>query len=352
MGDPASNETLLILQNEFVDLIRLQVYPVIIETLLFGLHMTLAMYLLWRRWTQRNSISLKTYVPLVAFAMTAMLSARWAIDAYYLLASALNSYSRVVVLLDPDLTNPELQYGRGVDIARNALTCGILLLGDCVVLWRAYALFGRPKWLLVLSISVQLGVASVYLWFSFGTISLFALVVAVVPDSLATSLIAYRTWSHWKDIREFSEHSGTRQSVAIMLVVIESGFLYLILTVCLVICIMLDGAASIWARYMLNPLFAMYPVVVVLLVATRRDFLERSVNTTSPTSLPWAVEISFRERNDGDLRSCGGPAAGRHRSSLSCSVTTQNMITHAKDDLKDPSIPPSSGRDGSLIPSP
>ncbi|KZV74658.1 hypothetical protein PENSPDRAFT_186365 [Peniophora sp. CONT] len=120
----------------------------------------------------------------------------------------------------------------------------------------------------------------------------------------STGSIAYRAWIHWRDVREFLHHSTTtRRTIATMGIIIESGVTYLGLLVWY-------GAITWWGsprsavvytcRFYSVPLIAMYPTLVVILVASRRSVLEGSTGSTLAAHVE---EIRFTP-NLADKRGC------------------------------------------------
>ncbi|KZV74661.1 hypothetical protein PENSPDRAFT_732200 [Peniophora sp. CONT] len=114
---------------------------------------------------------------------------------------------------------------------------------------------------------------------------------------VSTTLIAYRAWVHWREVRESIYRSVSRPSLAALAIIIESGVAYLALLVWY-------GSISWWGnpysavvytcRFYSVPLIAMYPTLVIIVVTSHRSVLERSigVHSAGQHSLSW-FRISF-----------------------------------------------------------
>ncbi|VDB85068.1 unnamed protein product [Peniophora sp. CBMAI 1063] len=135
--------------------------------------------------------------------------------------------------------------------------------------------------------------------------------VNAAPNLIATLMVSYKAWSHWKLVRVFSSQSGTSYSLAILLIVIESGLAYAGLTISYVIVLAFNNVATIWLTYIFTPLIAMYPALVIVLVATRRNLLERSIQAAStPSNMHRDIQHRPWVHDNADRKAAQCPACG------------------------------------------
>ncbi|KZV68548.1 hypothetical protein PENSPDRAFT_753999 [Peniophora sp. CONT] len=212
------------------------------------------------------------FMVFITMAMFLMFTLYWLINVYILWAETYNAWWGT----DPD----DQQVSDVVNVLGNLqfLTRALMLiLGDAVSLWRAYAILGRPRWLYILSTFIVS--AEVALWIAIAVefikakisldsnilLTAVAVFIAAFVQLLSTLMIGYKTWLHWSDVREFVGPSNVRRSLAVLTVVIESGVA------------LHSGSQS-------ETLQAMYPTVVIVLVSARLAILERSINSAAAQS--------------------------------------------------------------------
>ncbi|VDB85064.1 unnamed protein product [Peniophora sp. CBMAI 1063] len=272
-------------QSDCATVIWGHVYPFVVETMLFTFELVLAGNIVWKHRTNlktasRHDICLVS----VTVAMLGLLSAYWAVDMYKLLG-----------LATPTLND------HGVALAHLVIAYSIFLLGDCIVLWRAYVLYGRPRWLRITTIVLAVVFTGQYSAFAALQLPLLGRIANIGPNLIATLLIAYKTWAHWRDVRRFS---GDSDALAILLVIIESGFFYSVMPILeAVLALVISAATAHWFACILTPLFAMYPTLVVVLVRTRRTMLERSaIASCAAETMQWEVHVPDSERGREDSR--------------------------------------------------
>ncbi|KAJ3763412.1 hypothetical protein EV360DRAFT_66310 [Lentinula raphanica] len=109
------------------------------------------------------------------------------------------------------------------------------LIGDSVVVWRACALWGYSKKVMLLPTLLLSAAAGLHDWeYILGEpevcynsyIGTFFLSIAI--NLLATSLIATKAWMHHRFLRSASVKKSTRV-LKIMILLVESGFIYLVI---------------------------------------------------------------------------------------------------------------------------
>ncbi|VDB90267.1 unnamed protein product [Peniophora sp. CBMAI 1063] len=298
------------------------VYPALVETALYVVHATLTAYFTYHRWINRKKTPFADVWLYVAFAMFAALSVYWAIEDVYglrVLTITIIQSIDAQVGIGPTST-AEMSVDQQITVSTGIAVLVIFTIGDFVALWRAYVIYGRPRWLriawVVLMVTIILLQAAVAIYLGirenpllgFTYISIVGILATLLPQLLATSLIARKTWLHWKDVREFAHHSGTQVSLAVLLVVTETGLVYLIIYIIYV---------AIWIKQLtvsgpVNYHFfifiaAMYPVTVLLLVSARKSVLERSIELVSTRDVmrfagPGLVSRTQRSHSDAEGR--------------------------------------------------
>ncbi|KAI0030042.1 hypothetical protein K488DRAFT_72496 [Vararia minispora EC-137] len=202
-----------------------------------------------------------------------------------------------------------------------------VLLGDSIALWRAYAIWGNPRWMLVLSCSLNFAMLGLHIFNAvvFVTLNLpdapgnlrylgnvdghGGTVICAVTMSwtafcnvLATALIAYKAWEHWRTIRELLTRSSRQSGVLrIFSILIESGLVYSTLW-CVNIAASCPGGIpghirSYWPLIM-SQISGMYPTLIVVIVALRQSQLEHAASGIDPrrvslTRAPTARTLSL-----------------------------------------------------------
>ncbi|KZV63147.1 hypothetical protein PENSPDRAFT_758184 [Peniophora sp. CONT] len=288
------------------------VFPFIVETFLFALHAVLTVYFIYQRWVKRRkTASLPMFILTVALMMFLLSAAFWSLDIYLL-------WERVYQLLPLRQTDSSGE----IDLAgiispasipayvQQILLPLIVVIGDTVSLWRAYVLFARPRWLYVTLVGVVVVESMAYILLALslaahyfprvstsgvlnslgrhqGFCVLGAYILTSVAQLSATLSISFKAWAHWNDIRKFMPHdSPTRHSLAMLAVLIESGIIYFALLAWfgMINWYGTNGsAARSTSGFYVAPLAAMYPTLVVVIVATRRSVLEHSISHSKPS---------------------------------------------------------------------
>ncbi|KAK0439950.1 uncharacterized protein EV420DRAFT_1583047 [Desarmillaria tabescens] len=96
-----------------------------------------------------------------------------------------------------------------------------IVIGDSIVIWRAWTLWSRKTWVIITSGDTSYGHG--------GSWGIAFIVFTLVTNVWATSLVAYRTWSHSKIIREITGEGlmdRFRRQNGILAILIESGVFY------------------------------------------------------------------------------------------------------------------------------
>ncbi|KAK0185251.1 hypothetical protein F5146DRAFT_1144457 [Armillaria mellea] len=181
-----------------------------------------------------------------------------------------------------------------------------IVIGDGIVIWRAWILWNRKWWvifttatLLTGTITAATGLIRVYTMAPpaitlFENPSLSAWATAFIGSTLitniwATSLVAYRTWSHNKYIRTITGETfmtRIRRQNGILAILIESGIFYCCTWLsCLSVC----GNNLIYIVIdVLSQLTAIYPTLIITLVCLQST-LDVAIKTFQQTTQEWAV---------------------------------------------------------------
>ncbi|VDB83446.1 unnamed protein product [Peniophora sp. CBMAI 1063] len=282
-----------------------RVFPLLLETFFIALHAVLTLYIVHRRWVDRKVVPLVHPFLFVILAMFFISSCHWALDVFmlwrdiYKLLPQLGVSTPVLGYLQDQ---PEALY------AQQVLGNILVVFGDGAIQWRAYAIFGRPRWLkrfLIVMFIVEVGLyvvavlyellplfpqahTSLLLAKSYGRvwipISSATLAVTGWTYTSSTALIAYKTWRHRKDVRTYA-HQYKSQTLVVLAVVVESGVAYTVLWAWYTgINFSSLTRMQAWLDFYSVPLFAMYPAIIIMLVATRRSILDRSTHATGTIS--------------------------------------------------------------------
>ncbi|KAK0219390.1 hypothetical protein EDD85DRAFT_942139 [Armillaria nabsnona] len=159
-----------------------------------------------------------------------------------------------------------------------------IALGDSIVIWRAWILWNLSGSGLVYAVATApVGVV-------FTDPSLEAWAIAFILSTLstnlwATTLVAYRTWSHFKLVRHLTGVSilgSFRRQSAILPILIESGTLYCC-TWLIVIAVFLSSSNAIYIMIdTISQLTAIYPTLIITLVCVRST-LDVAIETFQET---------------------------------------------------------------------
>ncbi|KAG7452806.1 uncharacterized protein BT62DRAFT_925347 [Guyanagaster necrorhizus] len=176
------------------------------------------------------------------------------------------------------------------------------VLGDGVVIWRAWVLWNRKRWILfasVIFLLVTLG-AGIGVTFAFATapksVSVFEnpslhiwelmfILSTMATNVWATSLIAYRAWSHNKVIRTITGEAimaRFRRQNGILALLIESGIFYSCTWLIAIIVTLCGNKGAYIVIYMLSQLTAIYPTLIIALVGLRST-LDVAIETFQDT---------------------------------------------------------------------
>ncbi|KAK0185243.1 hypothetical protein F5146DRAFT_200163 [Armillaria mellea] len=202
-----------------------------------------------------------------------------------------------------------------------------IIIGDGIVIWRAWILWGRKWWVIFTSgtlltgtLAAAVGIIRAYTMappgitvFDNPTLSTWA--IAFISSTLttnlwATSLVAYRTWSHNKFIRSITGETVMtrfRRQNGILAILIESGVFYSC-TWFVAIVTFACGTNGIYPVIdILSQLTAIYPTLIITLVCLRST-LDVAIETfQQQTTHEWAVRPGTVRSPDDILTTASYP---------------------------------------------
>ncbi|VDB83394.1 unnamed protein product [Peniophora sp. CBMAI 1063] len=200
---------------------------------------------------------------------------------------------------------------------------------DAVVLWRAYAVLGRPRWLritIVILFLLEIGVYMDYLVFYLYVLPhpppfiqsiremtgsryiitapyLAAASSTLITQVFATALIAYKAWRVWKSRKGLFQGPG--RVFRALAVLIESGVAYTLLWIWYTIATndgILGPIVTGWTDYYLMPLTAMYPTLVVMIVTLQDSVLANVEGSPSASTTPFHAAERTEDQSADDTK--------------------------------------------------
>ncbi|KAK0204555.1 hypothetical protein DFS33DRAFT_1321178 [Desarmillaria ectypa] len=256
---------------------------VVVEILLYGMYTCLFL-------GSSYILIFKREKTKVIIAMIVLNTIMWSVSTTHVMILIIKM--RQIYLQGADLEN-----GNVIHILNNespglysllALECINFFIGDGIVLWRAWILCNRSK--LILWVSSILGVvacaiATASLLYTLGSPPLpsasdrpfrsirgtIAMILTLLINVWATSMITYRTWTHHRSIRSIIGSSFVRfcKQHGILSLMIESGIFYCC-TWCATVILTISTSNAIYILFcMLSQLTAIYPTLIITLVCLR-----------------------------------------------------------------------------------
>ncbi|EIN11186.1 hypothetical protein PUNSTDRAFT_131364 [Punctularia strigosozonata HHB-11173 SS5] len=150
--------------------------------------------------------------------------------------------------------------------------------GDCILIWRAWVVWSYNYWVIVIPVIAVLletafnfiSSAAVSTSNSFTVFALPSSILTMVNNIICTALIAGRIgYMQWTTRKVLGKNSGTisaRSYTGIMLLFIESGFIF---TAVQIITVILDQIANPGIHVVINlytPLMGLLPTLIIVLV--------------------------------------------------------------------------------------
>ncbi|KZV62725.1 hypothetical protein PENSPDRAFT_670175 [Peniophora sp. CONT] len=194
----------------------------------------------------------------------------------------------------------------------------VFVFCDVVSMWRAYVIYGRPRWLRTICIAIFVVSSGLYILigifygptlvanppnfvtrlnrehgkFVFG-LELAAFLTTAGAQVSSTVLIARKAWTHRRAVQSALSldegRSDYQRTTAVLYVVIESGLAYTLIWVLYVASAKswFGPIGYYWGSFWMCQLSGIFPTLVVVIVSLRASILERSiVTTTGPTTTP------------------------------------------------------------------
>ncbi|KAJ7590137.1 hypothetical protein C8J56DRAFT_1163784 [Mycena floridula] len=219
------------------------------------------------------------------------------------------------------------------DAVAEVLAMLMLILGDCIVIWRAYAVWTRSRTIILIPVAFMLGYIANFPFFIACNIrhrqdithavapACFATdtsgwILSFCANISATLMIFYTAWSYYVSQRSLraSRASLQRSKLArIMLLLVESGFAYFIVMIFSITVYLWPTPAYGRSTVILDVLFSipthcigMVPTLTILLVSIHGSFDEHSTIeisqpihfATRPTESSYASVIRFPGRRN------------------------------------------------------
>ncbi|VDB83442.1 unnamed protein product [Peniophora sp. CBMAI 1063] len=318
----ATNETCdARLENVYLvlmDIANYSAFPLLLETALIAIFTVMMLYFVFQRWRSHSRIlSWSLALSLCLYILTVIC---WAGDVWNLWAEL---YLALPAKLVPARASAnEVAYARAIDAIQNIqnlLTPIVMIISDMITMWRVYVIYGRARWILALLVFVgmaetALSIYAIYLT-SFkgdlGTdiapanegiaqiVELTTFVGTAACQVLAAGMISYKAWLHRRSVKQYAGVSGSRRSISMMLLVVESGLLYAALWVyhAIIYAEFIHSwaeTAFYWAGYFIPTISGMYPTLVIMLVALQGSLVERSVERASASdAVVFAVPVTM-----------------------------------------------------------
>ncbi|VDB92285.1 unnamed protein product [Peniophora sp. CBMAI 1063] len=319
------------------DIIRMadyRMFPVILESVLFALY-TMLMIFHCTKYRHDNERALGSFA--VCMCLFVLCAASLALDIWVL---SLEVYRLLPSRSSPNGTRVSFGQAFGellgnIVFARNVCTSVIFISCDCISLWRAYVIYGKPRWLKVtccslivlsgvlypLNVTLHAGVElpnsrfhlssanqATVLW----VMSSITEGSTAVAQIFSTFLIARKALLHRKEIqRLLPAHNGAYNSqrlLGVLYVVVETGVMYSLLWVLFFVANDdgLGATGNYWSNYWMCQLSGIYPTLIVVVVSQRSSILEQAYTISGLASAP----IRRGSAADADVEASCSSASG------------------------------------------
>ncbi|VDB92284.1 unnamed protein product [Peniophora sp. CBMAI 1063] len=295
------------IKDDIISMADYRIYPVILESVLFALY-TVLMIFHCIKYSHDKKRAVGIFA--VSICLFIMCAATWALDVWIL---SLELYRFLPSRASPGGTaNPLFQALKELNgtatYARALCNIVIFIFCDSISLWRAYLIYGRPRWLRVVCYLIFVASSAFYivnvllragddlanpppstvhlskldhgalLWLM-GSASRGSTVLAQV---FATILIARKVVSYRKEIKDLMPtHGGphnSRRLIAVLYVVVETGVVYSLLWVIYFVSNLgvLGETGGYWGDYWMCQLSGICPTLIVVVVSQRSSILEQA----------------------------------------------------------------------------
>ncbi|PIL36019.1 hypothetical protein GSI_01679 [Ganoderma sinense ZZ0214-1] len=303
-----------------------------LSSVLFGILTALvlvAVYFLLRNGLRQTSVRVLLPSTLLLYTSTVLwiVAKGWYIGSVGKLVSAAQSgmFSDAFTSANVDVLSSQVSKHSTI----MTMTLGLnVILGDSIVWWRACAVW-RSRFVcylgvVLVSLTLGFGIAAIVLGdhncpcrtcpclfpdylFRPGAIAEISAVLSLGTNVLATILIGVKAWQHRSMLRG---HSGSRRKARVakaFCLLLESGTMYSILLILLVLYELgparpnvpfqpsqnaLLRAEAYYTFGCFVPIVAIYPMLIIVLVALNRSPIENGLTTAQSESATAAVEAS------------------------------------------------------------
>ncbi|VDC05852.1 unnamed protein product [Peniophora sp. CBMAI 1063] len=336
MSSDGTTSTVQELRSFVSSVSNLRVFPVILATALFALFtaiMAIALKLqLGRGFGDARARQFLLTATLTMYLMSAIV---WSLD----LSLLWRELYRLLPGVLPDTSSRPIPaaiqtFDAELLVAHTVCTYINLLLCDIVILWRAYVLYERPRWLLLTSSlfmiiafvtyiicatlaaltylpDPSLSITSFLTRTMPGNFELQGLLIAnsvsvaltLLANVFALGLITHKVMIHRSAIQNLivkRPHTQI-QTLDILTMIAESNLVYTCFLILYIV--MYAGAfgrtAYNYAIFLIAPLSGMYPTLVVLLVSLKKTVLERGFSRMSMSSSAASTAVPSQYRRVG-----------------------------------------------------
>ncbi|KAJ4485775.1 hypothetical protein J3R30DRAFT_1406381 [Lentinula aciculospora] len=269
----------------------------IAESALYGIYAALIVYALRNLWFSEDSRTKARIITLLTLLLMFTISTTlWALD----ITDFLRGLLKILITTEGTTTQRNTNYLIELNprvIIQTTLFSIEYLIGDGVVVWRACALWGYDKKIMLLPI-LLLSAAAVLVPFFVGClgnhdwiyiagepetcyncyISIFFL--SIGTNLLATSLIATKAWMHHRLLQSASV-ARTTPVLKVLVILVESGFIYLLIWATKSMSVFGDLSSTAGGQFavsmlnsMGNQIVGLYPTLLVVLVHMQRSAID------------------------------------------------------------------------------
>ncbi|KAK0201340.1 hypothetical protein DFS33DRAFT_1439247 [Desarmillaria ectypa] len=282
-----------------------------IEILLNGMYTSLfiaSMYLLLMKKTKTK----------VIIAMIVLNSIMWAVATSHMSVSFQQNYFAFLKQHAAEGSNVFEDNSSPMIYSQLSLASVNIVIGDSIVIWRAWTLWSRRSWVIFTSAMLLTGTTASAIGlvrafatappgisvFHNDTLSSWAIVFitsTLITNTWATALVAYRTWSHSKIIREITGEGlmvRFRRQGGILAILIESGVFYSTTWIISIIAFICANNGVYIVMDILSQLTAIYPTLIITLVCLQST-LEVAISTfdqTTQANPEWVARSALRRR--------------------------------------------------------
>ncbi|KAF8061864.1 hypothetical protein FPV67DRAFT_1673474 [Lyophyllum atratum] len=239
---------------------------------------------------QRGLKSRATQVMLVTTVLSFLLStSRWIVFVTFYAMQIKGILIDSAGVLNQDTLNRVVEQGAPIRLTVQKWEPHLVtIISDGVVIWRTWVLFPDQIWVKLATLALFFGTVSTALGYqvtdTVATVPLFeaSLALSLVTNAVSTILILYRLWAHLRSWRDAGLQRKLTSPVSkVMLVLVESGLVY-----CTIQALSLALFLAPFKPYspadiaynfitqMADVLTAMYPSIIVVLVASQRSMVE------------------------------------------------------------------------------